>query len=88
MGGGGERESARARATDTERERERERERESDRKRRSVKEERVQMHRPPGVCMLMHARVRTKTRGNPDRGTRVHTTSPHDIVGGGSEVDP
>jgi len=23
-----------------------------------------------GVCMLVHARARTKTRGNPDRGTR------------------
>ena len=32
------------------------------------------MHRPPGVCMLMHARARTKTRGNPDRGTRVPAT--------------
>jgi len=31
--------------------------------------ERVQLHRPPSICMLMHARARTKTRGNPDRGT-------------------
>jgi hypothetical protein len=27
----------------------------------------VQLQRPPNVCMLVHARVRTKTRGNPDR---------------------
>ena len=31
----------------------------------------VQLHRPPNVCMLGHARARTKTRGNPDRGMRV-----------------
>ena len=31
----------------------------------------VQLQRPPNVCMLVHARVRTKTRGNPDRGMRV-----------------
>ena len=31
----------------------------------------VQLHRPPNVCMLVHARARTKTRGNPDRGMRV-----------------
>jgi hypothetical protein len=28
----------------------------------------------PSICMLMHARARTKTRGNPDRGTRVPAT--------------
>ena len=39
-----------------------------------VKQERVQMHRPSGVCMLMHARAQSKTRGNPDRGTRVPGT--------------
>ena len=31
----------------------------------------VQLQRPPNVCMLVHARARTKTRGNPDRGMRV-----------------
>ncbi len=31
----------------------------------------VQVQRPPNVCMLVHARARTKTRGNPDRGMRV-----------------
>ena len=36
--------------------------------------ERVQLQRPPSICMLMHARARTKTRGNPDRGTRVPAT--------------
>jgi hypothetical protein len=32
---------------------------------------RMQQHRPPNDCMLVHARARTKTRGNPDRGMRV-----------------
>jgi hypothetical protein len=36
--------------------------------------ERVQLQRPPSICMLMLARARTKTRGNPDRGTRVPAT--------------
>ena len=36
--------------------------------------ERVQLQRPPSICMLMHARARTKTPGNPDRGTRVPAT--------------
>ena len=31
----------------------------------------VQLQRPPNVCMLVHARARTKTRGNLDRGMRV-----------------
>ena len=31
----------------------------------------VQLQRPPNVCMLVHARAWTKTRGNPDRGMRV-----------------
>ena len=31
----------------------------------------VQLQRPPNVCMLVHARARTKTRGNSDRGMRV-----------------
>ncbi len=31
----------------------------------------VQLHRPPNVCMLVHARALTKIRGNPDRGMRV-----------------
>ena len=39
-----------------------------------VKQELVQMHRPPGVCMLMYARALSKTRGNPDRGTRMPGT--------------
>ncbi len=38
--------------------------------------ERVQRQRPTGVFMLMYARVRTKTRGNPDRGTRLPATKP------------
>ena len=36
--------------------------------------ERVQLQRPPSICMLMLARARTKTRGNPDRGTCVPAT--------------
>ena len=36
--------------------------------------ERVHLQRPPDVCMLIHARARTKTRGNPDPGTRVPST--------------
>jgi hypothetical protein len=31
----------------------------------------VHLQRPPNVCMLVHARAWTKTRGNPDRGMRV-----------------
>ena len=31
----------------------------------------VQLQRPPNVCMLVHARAQTKTRGNPDQGMRV-----------------
>ncbi len=36
--------------------------------------ERVQLQRPPSICMLMHARAGTKTRGNPDRVTHVPAT--------------
>jgi hypothetical protein len=39
-----------------------------------VEQEHLQMHRPPGVRMLMHSRAQTKTRGNPGRGTRVPGT--------------
>jgi hypothetical protein len=36
--------------------------------------DRMQLQRPPSVCMLMYVREQTKTRGNPDRDTRVPAT--------------
>ena len=35
---------------------------------------RKKLQRPPGVCMLMHARAQTKTRGNPDCTRSVRST--------------